>query len=73
MRETSASRIPNFLVAADPQGLRRLMIQNNLRLQAEILYSDIQYANGKWYAWFYENLADAEALNVAIQKIKRAK
>lgn len=73
MRVTSSSRIPNFLVAGGPQDLRRLMILNNSRLGAEVMYSDIQFANGKWYAWYYEDLKDAEIMDLAQQKIKKAK
>lgn len=73
MRETSSSRIPNFLVAGGPQDLRRLMILNNSRLGAEVLYSDIQNVGGKWYAWYYEDLKDSELMAAASDKIKRVK
>jgi hypothetical protein len=35
--------VPNFLSASSPQGLRRLMFQ---------------FASGKWWAWYYEKVAD---------------
>ena len=56
--------IPNFLRARSPQGLRRLMRRNNLRLRAFIKY-DIQWVDSEkqWYAWYYvdfERLTDQE-------------
>lgn len=47
------SQIPKYIAASTPQGLRRLMFKTNMRLGYFIQYFDIQFVNGKWYAWFY--------------------
>jgi hypothetical protein len=46
--------IPNFLVAATPLGLRRLMLFNNKKHGAWLKY-EIQWVESKkkWYAWYY--------------------
>lgn len=49
--------IPNFIVASSPQGLRRLMRLNNLKLGGFVRYFDIQQdKSGKWYAWYHNDL-----------------
>ena len=39
------------------------MLRNNARLRATVQYFNIQFANGKWYAWFYEPMGNEEAVN----------
>ena len=71
MREASSSRIPNFVVAADPMGLRRTMLLNNVRMGSEVHYFDIQFAQGQWIAWFFE-----DSMNLVAEeqtKTKKAK
>lgn len=46
-------RIPNVLSARSPRGLRRLMLNNNVKHGIEFKYFDIQFINGRWFAWFY--------------------
>jgi hypothetical protein len=64
--DTLPTAIPNFITAASPMGLRRLMFMTNARLGARVSYFDIQYVemNGRkqWIAWFYENMDDRTAL-----------
>lgn len=53
-----ASQIPNFITASSPQGLRRLMFKTNIRLGGFIHYFSIQFVDGKWIAWFHEDLVN---------------
>lgn len=53
--ESSARVIPNFIKARSPQGLRRLMVKNNIRMGMEVRYISINFVNGEWVAWYYEN------------------
>ena len=55
MQESSAS-IPSFLTARSPEGLRRLMLRNNAKHAMFFKYFDIQFVNGRWYAWYILNL-----------------
>lgn len=55
--------IPNVLTAESPRGLRRLMLRNNKRLNAFVNYQ-ILFVDGKWHAWYYEDVAK----DVAIKK-----
>lgn len=49
----TVTRIPKYVKAATPDGLRRMMLRNSLRMNAQVPYFDIQQANdGTWYAWF---------------------
>jgi hypothetical protein len=52
----TAKSIPNYLAASTPQGLRRLMLLNNARKAMFFKYFNIQYANGQWYAWYFDEL-----------------
>lgn len=47
--------IPNFLKSSSPQGLRRLMRRNNLRLRSFVVY-DIHWVQSEksWFAWYLE-------------------
>jgi len=55
MSEARSTVIPNFLTAGTPKALRRLMLFNNKRLGAWHNYQ-ISFVNGKWYAWFHEEV-----------------
>lgn len=59
MAALKSTVIPNYLAASSPRGLRRLMLSNNRRLGAWIDYR-ISFVNGKWFAWYYEEMARAE-------------
>jgi len=51
--EVSLTRIPNFLSAASPMGLQRLMRSNNLKRGIVFSYSIVWVeSDKKWYAWF---------------------
>lgn len=69
--ENQPSAIPNYVSAASPQGLRRLMLKNNARLGAWVQYFDIQQsivgAKTVWIAWFYEPVETDAQLNEILQ------
>lgn len=46
------SQIRMFLRADTPEELVSLQLQNNILLKGRADYTDIQFVNGKWYAWF---------------------
>jgi hypothetical protein len=49
-KETS---IPNFVSAETPQGLRLAMYKLNQKYKMMLIFQDIQYAQNKWFAWYY--------------------
>jgi hypothetical protein len=59
-----SDKIPNYIAAGTPMGLRRLMILKNAKLGGMVEYFNIQYAeiNGKkmWVAWYYETIDDSQ-------------
>lgn len=57
--------IPNFVTARTPRGLRRQMLLNNIRLKAYCHYHSIQFVagEGRWYAWFGDQLNPSEAIS----------
>lgn len=65
MSDASSTVIPNYLVASTPRGLRRLMLLNNRRLGAWHDYK-IQFVDGKWYAWFHEDIVRAATPDISI-------
>jgi len=56
-------RIPNFVTALTPEGLRRAMFRNNAKHSIQFVYHNIQFVNGKWFAWFYEIATAEKVLN----------
>lgn len=54
--ESRATHIPNYIKAKSEQGLRKLMLQTNLKTRMEYRYFDIQFTNGYWFAWFYQDI-----------------
>lgn len=46
---------PLFITAKSAQALAVAMLKNNLKLGQEFHYFDIQFAQGKWFAWYYVN------------------
>lgn len=62
----NSSRAPNFLKAASPQGLVRLMLSNNVKLGFQFDYQIVH--DGKaWFAWFYIIQDNKEAITNALQ------
>lgn len=58
------SLVPQFLSASTPQGLRRLMTFNNIRMKGFVTYFSIYFdtASKKHIAWFLEEATDQEIL-----------
>lgn len=46
------SRVRMFLRAATPEELVGLQLQLNLLIEGQASFTDITFAQGKWYAWF---------------------
>jgi len=63
MQQVSLKRIPNYLKARSPQGLRRLMLLNNAKYSTFFEYVYIQFTEGNWYAWFYRDV-DSDDIKV---------
>lgn len=58
--------IPNYIKAASPQGLRRLMFEAQKRDSMQYHFFNIQYANGSWFAWYIKRAkTDIEKIQVA--------
>lgn len=60
--------IPDFIKARNPEGLRRLMFERNIKDGKQYIYQNPQYVVDKktgvgwWYAWFFRDLlSDANA------------
>ena len=65
--------IPNFIKAGSPLGLHRLMLMNNLKSGNRYKYQDIQFVNGFWYAWFYEDKSFREVGSEIAKEIVKNK
>ena len=64
MQAISPKRIPNYVRARSPLGLRRAMLLNNAKRNTFYEYFDIsQDIKGDWYAWF---MMDIGAEDVAL-------
>ncbi len=58
------SQIPTFLKSKTPEGLRKKMMVNNIKMQAHVPYFDISFVNGFWYAWFMLEEKDVNLLKM---------
>jgi hypothetical protein len=47
-------RVPHFIQARSPSGLRNLCMKQNLKDGKEYSYFSIQFVNGNWIAWFFK-------------------
>ncbi len=68
--ETNMGVVPHFIKASSPDLLREAMLSNNLNLKSEIQYQDIQFADGYWYAWFYQKVDYFDQIKKNIKKGK---
>lgn len=59
-------RIPHFVKAASPEGLRRLMFRTNVRDGVEYRFFDITYDGKSWVAWFYKIIPMTERIEEPI-------
>lgn len=58
--------VPNYVKASNPQGLRRLMYQVQLKDRMQYKFFDISFVNGYWFAWyFYEPKTQPEKFQSA--------
>lgn len=55
-------QIPNYVSAVTPLGLRRAMLRNNANNKLVFNYYSIQFVNGRWYAWFYAEIANDDEM-----------
>lgn len=55
-------QIPNYITAVTPLGLRRAMLLNNAKYRLVFNYYSIQFVGGRWYAWFYQEMANDDAM-----------
>jgi hypothetical protein len=62
MQELSAPQIPNFVTARSPLGLRRVMLLNNAKHRKVFNYYSIHFVDGKWFAWFYNEVESGDDL-----------
>jgi len=64
----NSKRIPQFLKAANPNGLVRLMLSNNIKLGMQFNYQIVH--DGKfWFAWFNYEVSQVEAMKEALSDI----
>lgn len=54
---------PRFVKAATAEGLRKKMLENNIRNGRQYKYRDIQFSKGAWYAWYDETEKLEELMN----------
>ena len=47
-------KVRNFIKAKSEKRLRSLMFEKQLELKMSALEFDIIFANGFWFAWYYE-------------------
>ena len=67
MSDIRADSIPNFVKAQSPQGLRRVMLLNNVRLGSFVNYYGISsYRDDKnklvFIAWFFESIKNNDSI-----------
>ena len=55
MEFANALRIPHFLSAGSPEGLRRKMLENNIKDGKVYNYFQIVHTGSKWFAWYHKN------------------
>lgn len=68
--EARVSNLPNFLKHRSPEGLRKLMLTNNIKLGQQVNYISIQFVSGYWFAWFYQDIGFQEQYDKAMQNVK---
>jgi len=58
--EGNANHPPSYIEADSKDELRLVMLANNRRHNRRFSYFDIQFAEGKWVAWFEISIQDKE-------------
>lgn len=56
MQAGNIFHIPNFLKAKTIIQLQQAMLEQNVAKGKEYKYFDIQYVNGSWYSFYYEDV-----------------
>ena len=62
----NSKRAPQFIKAASPSGLVRLMLSNNIKLGMQFDYQ-IVHDGKSWFAWYYVIQENTEVLANALQ------
>jgi hypothetical protein len=62
MQELARTQIPAYVAAATPMGLRRAMLLQNAKDRLVHNYYSILYVGGRWYAWYYAEINNDDAL-----------
>lgn len=44
---------PDYVAEETPESLRLAMFENNVKYGVQFVYSNIQFVDGLWYAWFH--------------------
>lgn len=52
-------QLPHYFKALSPEGLKSLMMSNNLKKGKYYRY-EVMFANGFWYAWYEEIVDEVE-------------
>lgn len=60
MQTGRATVFPDYVAEDSPEGLRLAMFENNLRHGVQFVYSNIQFVDGLWYAWFHVEVSEEE-------------
>lgn len=54
--------VPNFIKAQSAQGLRDAMLSLLQRNAYKLKFFDIQFVQGHWYAWYYEEVKEPQGV-----------
>lgn len=54
--QTDMGVFPHFIKASSAEKLQEALLMNNIRLKSEVKYFDIQFADGYWFAWYYDKV-----------------
>ena len=55
---------PDYVSEESPEALRLAMFENNLKYGVQFVYSNIQFVEGSWYAWFHVEVKDEDLLEL---------
>jgi hypothetical protein len=60
--------IPHFLSAETPEGLRQLMLANNVSRLREFRYQ-IVHDGTNWVAWFYDEASETKVFTKKVKNV----
>jgi hypothetical protein len=46
--------VPNYVKATSPLGLRRLMLNVQIKDSMQYNFFNVQFAQGYWFAWYFK-------------------